>query len=506
MSNATESSSATSAAVSTASGPAAKKRTPSEPPAKGSQASSADMATRLSAMKAAQRKHPVPTADERIAWLDSLEKVVVKYKDEIVAAVREDFGNRSRHETLVAEVFITRGAIKHARDHIREWMDVEPREVAWTFLPGRAEVVIQPLGVVGIIAPWNYPMQLALSPLVAVLAAGNRALIKPSELTPATSDLLVKMMSEAFAADQVGVVIGGAEVGEAFSKLPFDHLIFTGSTKVGKLVMRAASENLVPVTLELGGKSPAIVGDDFSIQQAALEIMAGKCFNSGQTCIAPDYVLLPKGKADAFVAACKAAVAKMYPQMETNADYTSVVNDRHYDRLRALVDEAKDKGAKVIDLNPSKDDLDPKTRKMAPVLVLEPSEDLAVMQDEIFGPILPIKTYASLDEAIDYVNDHPRPLALYFFSHDQAHIDRMLEDTTSGGVSINTTMLHCAQDDLPFGGVGPSGMGHYHAREGFDAFSKKKAVFYQARLNAAGLLRAPYGKAMDTLLRVLLGK
>jgi coniferyl-aldehyde dehydrogenase len=500
MSNATEST-GTSAPVSAA----AKKRTTSESDA-SSPSTIADMAARLTAMKAAQRKHPVPTYDERVARLDALDKVVLKYKDEIVAAVREDFGNRSRHETLIAEVFITRGAIKHARDHLREWMDVEPREVAWTFLPGRAEVVVQPLGVVGIIAPWNYPMQLALSPLVAVLAAGNRALIKPSELTPATSDLLVKMMGEAFAADEVGIVIGGADVGEAFSKLPFDHLVFTGSTKVGKLVMRAASENLVPVTLELGGKSPVIVGEDFSIDQAAIEIMTGKCFNGGQTCIAPDYVLLPKGKVDAFVAACKLAVAKMYPDMSKTGDYTSVVNDGHYNRLRALVDEAKEKGAKVVDLNPSKDDLDPKLRKMAPVLVLEPSEELGVMQDEIFGPILPIKTYATFDDAINYVNDHPRPLALYFFSHDQGQVDRMLEETTSGGVSVNTTMLHCAQDDLPFGGIGPSGMGHYHAREGFDAFSKKKAVFYQARLNAAGLLRAPYGKAMDTMLRILLGK
>ncbi|MDB4994347.1 MAG: Aldehyde dehydrogenase, partial [Myxococcaceae bacterium] len=381
MSNATESSS--SAPVSAA----AKKRTPSETSetsetAATPQASAADMATRLSAMKAAQRKHPVPTYDERIAWLDALDKVVVKYKDEIVAAVREDFGNRSRHETLVAEVFITRGAIKHAREHLREWMDVQPREVAWTFLPGRAEVVVQPLGVIGIIAPWNYPMQLALSPLVAVLAAGNRALIKPSELTPATSDLLVKMMGEAFAADQVGVVIGGADVGEAFSKLPFDHLVFTGSTKVGRLVMRAASENLVPVTLELGGKSPAIVDAEYSIDQAAIEIMTGKCFNSGQTCIAPDYVLLPKGKTDAFVAACKTAVAKMYPDMGKSVDYTSVVSEGHYNRLRGLVDDAKEKGAKVIDLNPGKDDLDPKARKMAPVLVVDPGEDLGVMQEE----------------------------------------------------------------------------------------------------------------------------
>jgi acyl-CoA reductase-like NAD-dependent aldehyde dehydrogenase len=499
MSNATESSAATSAPIAAT----AKKKAP---PSASEPTSVADMVARLQAMKAAQRKRPVPTYDERVASLDALAKVVLKYKDEIVAAVKSDFGNRSRHESLLAEVFVTHGAIKHARDHVREWMDVEPREVAWTFLPGRAEVVIQPLGVVGIIAPWNYPVQLALSPLVAVLAAGNRALIKPSELTPATSDLLVKMMAEAFAPDQVGVVSGGAAVGEAFSKLPFDHLVFTGSTKVGKLVMRAASENLVPVTLELGGKSPAIVDDDFSIDQAALEIMTGKCFNSGQTCIAPDYVLLPKGKADRFVEACRTAVAKMYPNLPTNADYTTVVNDGHFNRLRGLVDDARAKGAKVVDLNPSKDDPDPKTRKMAPVLVLDPTEDLGVMQDEIFGPILPVMTYTSLDEAIDYVNDHPRPLALYFFSHDQAKIDRMLEDTTSGGVSINTTMLHCAQDDLPFGGVGPSGMGHYHAREGFDAFSKKKAVFYQSRLNAAGLLRAPYGKAMDTLLRVLLGK
>jgi acyl-CoA reductase-like NAD-dependent aldehyde dehydrogenase len=304
----------------------------------------------------------------------------------------------------------------------------------------------------------------------------------------------------------VTVVTGGAEVGEAFSRLPFDHLVFTGSTRVGKLVMRAASENLVPVTLELGGKSPTIVGPDFNTRVAAERIIAGKMFNAGQTCVAPDYVMVPAGSRDAFVEAAKVSVAKMYPTLEKNPDYTTIVNDKHYARVRAYVDDAKSRGAKVVEINPAAEPLEPGTRKMAPTLVLDPTEDMLCMQEEIFGPVLPVMTYQKLDEAIAYVNEHPRPLALYYFGHDREAIDRVLAETTSGGVTVNETMLHVVQDDMPFGGVGPSGMGHYHAKEGFDAFSKKKAVFRQSRINTTGLLRPPYGKTVDRLLRFLIGK
>jgi coniferyl-aldehyde dehydrogenase len=467
---------------------------------------SIDMPAVLKRMQLAQRKSGPPSYEDRIASLEKLEAALLRHKDAVADAISRDFGNRSRHETLIAEVFVTLNGIKYVKTHLRDWMKAEMRNVEWTFLPGSAEVVYQPLGVVGIISPWNYPVQLALAPLVSVLAAGNRAMIKPAEFTPATSDLLAQIVAEAFPPDQVTVVTGGPEVGEAFSKLPFDHLVFTGSTRVGKYVMRAASENLVPVTLELGGKSPAIVGPQMSPKVAAERIMTGKLFNGGQTCIAPDYALVPEGKKDAFVQACKDAVAKMYPTLAANPDYTSVINERHYTRLTGYLADAKERGATVIEVNPGNEALDPAKRKLAPTLVLDTKEEMTVMQDEIFGPILPIVTYKTLDEALDYVNDHPRPLALYFFGYDDREIDRVLTQTISGGVAINETMLHFAQDDLPFGGVGASGMGHYHAFEGFEAFSKKKPIFRQARLNATGLMRPPFGKAVEMLLKVLVGK
>jgi acyl-CoA reductase-like NAD-dependent aldehyde dehydrogenase len=302
----------------------------------------------------------------------------------------------------------------------------------------------------------------------------------------------------------VAIVTGGPEVGEAFAKLPFDHLVFTGSTRVGKVVMRAASENLVPVTLELGGKSPTIVGSGASIRAAADTIMAGKCFNAGQTCVAPDYILVPRARMAELVEACSAAVARMYPTIAKNPDYTSIVNDRHYARLRGYVDEAKAKGATIVEVNPAKEEIDPASRKMAPVLVVDPPEELALMQEELFGPVLPIKPYDTIEGAIDYVNDRPRPLALYYMGHDEDEIERVLEHTIAGGVSVNETMLHVGIGDLPFGGVGPSGMGHYHGREGFETFSKKKPVFRQSRLSATpAFLRPPFGKALDLLMKVL---
>jgi coniferyl-aldehyde dehydrogenase len=466
----------------------------------------ADLNGLLAKMRAAQRKSGAPDYDARVEHLDKLERTILARKHDIAKAVGMDFGVRSRHESLIAEVMVVVSSIKYARAHLHEWMETEPREVSWMFLPGRAEVIMQPLGVIGIISPWNYPVQLAIAPLVSALAAGNRAILKPSELVPDTAELLKAMIAETFAPDHVAVVTGGVDVSEAVSRLPLDHLVFTGSTRVGKIIMKAAAENLTPVTLELGGKSPAIVGESFSIKQAAQKIMMGKCFNSGQTCIAPDYVMVPKGRADAFVEECKAAFASMYPRIQTNPDYTAIINDRQYERLQFSLKDARDRGAKIVELNPAKEELDPNARKMAPHLVLHAKDDSVLMQEEIFGPILPIRTYETLDEAIAYVNDHPRPLALYFFDHDQKRIDKVLRETISGGVSINETMLHIAQDDLPFGGVGPSGMGHYHAREGFDAFTKKKPVFYQSRINGSALLRPPYGKNIDFALKMLLGK
>ncbi len=459
----------------------------------------------LRRMKEAQRKSGAPTYEQRIESLEKLERAVLKRKAAIIDAISRDFGNRSKHESVVAEIFLVVGAIKHAKAHLRDWMEPEERETAFVSLPARVEVRLQPLGVVGIISPWNYPVQLALSPLVGVLAAGNRAIIKPSELVPETAALLRDLVADTFPADQVTVITGGADVGEAFSHLPFDHLVFTGSTRVGKLVMKAASENLVPVTLELGGKSPTIVARDYSTKTAAERIMAGKLFNAGQTCIAPDYVMVPEASRDAFVDACKAAVARMYPTLDKNPDYTSVVNDKHKARLQSYLADARERGATVVEINPGGETFDASSRKMVPTIVVEPAEDTLVMQEEIFGPILIVRTYKTLDDAIGYVNDHPRPLALYLFSNDRETTEKVLGETISGGVTVNETMLHVAQDDLPFGGVGASGMGHYHAHEGFLSFVKKKPIFRQARINTTGLLRPPYGKTLDRLLKFLLG-
>ena len=474
-------------------------------PAVTAHGASADMASQLERMKRLTHGK-APTYAERVTSLRALERLLLDNKAAIIEAVSQDFGSRSRHETLAAEIFVAVECVRHTLSHLSAWMMPERRQVGWAFLPASAKIMYQPLGVVGIISPWNYPLQLALAPLVAALAAGNRAMIKPSELTPRTSALLQRLVSAHFHADQVVVFTGGTDVGDAFSKLPFDHLVFTGSTRVGKIVMRNAAEHLVPVTLELGGKSPAIVAPDYPIEVAAQKIMFGKLFNAGQTCIAPDYVFVPRDARDRFVEACHRAAATMYPTLENNPDYTSIINDRHYQRLTGYLADADTRGAKLVRINPAQEPLDPARRKLAPTLVLDAREDMTVLQDELFGPILPVLTYGQLSEALDYVNAHERPLALYGFSHDQRTVDRILEETISGGVTINDTLLHFAQEDLPFGGVGASGMGHYHGFEGFESMSKKKPVLHQARFNATGLLNPPYGALIDRFMRFVLGK
>ena len=466
----------------------------------------ADLGDILTRMKEAQRKSGAPSYEKRVERLDKLLKGLLVHKEDFVKAVSADFGNRSKHETLLAEVFTSIQAVKHARAHLHEWMEVEPRPVSWLTASAHAEVVPQPLGVVGIISPWNYPVNLALGPLAGALAAGNRVMIKPSELTPKTGEMLAKLVKECFADDEVVVVTGGPDVGAAFSALPFDHLLFTGSTRVGKIVMRAAAENLTPVTLELGGKSPTIIAEDFPIDVAALRVMYGKCFNAGQTCIAPDYVLAPRKLVDRFVEESKAAVARMFPTLRSNPDYTSIVNAQHYKRLEGYLEEVKKSDAKVIEINPAKEEMPADNHKIAPTIVLDAPKDAAVLNEEIFGPILPVIPYDKHEDAIEYVNARPRPLALYFFGYDEDAISTVVNNTTAGGMSVNETLMHFAQDDLPFGGVGPSGIGHYHAKEGFDTFSKKKPIFYQSRVNGGALIRPPYGKTLDLALRFLVGK
>jgi acyl-CoA reductase-like NAD-dependent aldehyde dehydrogenase len=374
------------------------------------------------------------------------------------------------------------------------------------FLPARNEIRPQPLGVVGIIVPWNYPLLLAVAPLVAALAAGNRVFIKMSEFTPRTGKLFAELIDTYFTNDEVMVVNGEADVAQVFSTLPFDHLLFTGSTAVGKLVMQSAAKNLTPVTLELGGKSPAIIGPDADIDVAAEKILFGKCLNAGQTCIAPDYVLLPAGREQAFIAAARAVVAKRYPRLADNPDYTAIVNTRHLARLKGYLAGAEAGGASLHAMNPSGESQTSfdNAQKLAPTIVTAARDDLPLMQDEIFGPILPIVAYASLERAISYVNDRPRPLALYYFGQDRQDIATVLDQTVAGGVSINETILHISQDDLPFGGVGPSGMGAYHGKFGFDTFSKLKPIFHQSRFNGLALFKPPYGRRFERLVKLLM--
>ncbi|MGD8862491.1 MAG: coniferyl aldehyde dehydrogenase [Myxococcales bacterium] len=458
------------------------------------------------AMKAAQKADPYPSYEERIARLDKLLSVTVKNRDAIAEAISADFGNRSYHETQIAEIFTSLTAIRYMKKQLKGWMKPRSRHVMLTLKPAKARVEYQPLGVVGIIAPWNYPYQLALIPLATAIAAGNRAMVKPSELTPRTAELMKKLWSEAFSPDVVSVVTGGPEVAAAFSSIAFDHLFFTGSTAVGRHVMQAAAKNLTPVTLELGGKSPAVVHESYPLDKAAGRIASGKWFNCGQTCIAPDYVLAPKGQVDALVEQLKAEVTRSYPSLADNRDYTAVVNERHYARLQGLIDDAVAKGATKIEINPAGETLDPGSHKIVPTILVGVTDEMRVMQEEIFGPVLPVRGYDALDQAIEYINDHDRPLALYYFDHDKDRAKDVLRRTTSGGAAINETVMHFAVDDLPFGGVGPSGMGAYHGAEGFETFSHKKAVLQQARINGAAAMSPPYGEKIDKLLGFLLGK
>ena len=461
----------------------------------------ADLSALLAAQRRAFRAHGAPALGTRLARLETLAGLLSGHRDAFVKAISADFGHRSRHETLIADIVATLEAIRHTRRNLPRWMKPERRGVSINFLPGRAKVVHQPLGVVGIISPWNYPVQLAFSPLAAAMAAGNRVMLKPSEFTPATSDLMARLLGEAFPADEIAVVTGGPEVGRAFSELAFDHLLFTGATAVGRHVARAAAANLVPVTLELGGKSPVIVDDNYPMDRAAAAIMTGKMLNAGQTCIAPDYVLVPHARIDAFVHEAQRAVRTLYPTLKDNPDYTSVVNQRHYDRLHGLIADARDKGARIVEINPANEHLDQQAHhKIAPTLVLGATPDMKVMQDEIFGPVLPVQGYGALEDAFEAVAAGDRPLALYYFGLDPARQERVLNETISGGVTINDTLMHVAQEDLPFGGVGASGMGAYHGRDGFLTFSHRKGVFVQSKFSLTRLLRPPYGKLAERAL------
>ncbi|MGK8440116.1 coniferyl aldehyde dehydrogenase [Ectopseudomonas hydrolytica] len=445
--------------------------------------------------RAAFAANPMPSAEQRIQWLKALSELLTEQQDALIAAISQDFSNRSADETLLAELMPSLHGIHYASRRIRKWMKPSRRSVGLQFMPAAAKVVYQPLGVVGIIVPWNYPLFLAIGPLTGALAAGNRVMIKMSESTPATSQLVKDLLARIFPEDLVSVALGEAEVGMAFSKLPFDHLLFTGATSIGRHVMRAAAENLTPVTLELGGKSPAIVSADVPLEHAAERIAFGKTLNAGQTCVAPDYVLVPRDRVDGFVSAYREVVQRFYPQLKDNPDYTAIINERQLARLNGYLQDAQAKGARIVPIYP-----EAQGRRLPQSLVLDVNDDMKLMQDEIFGPLLPVVPYDRIEDAFAYVNARPRPLALYYFGYDRREQQRVLHETHSGGVCLNDTLLHVAQDDMPFGGVGPSGMGHYHGHEGFLTFSKAKGVLIKQRFNAARLIYPPYGKAIQKLV------
>ena len=461
------------------------------------------LGVRFEAQCRAFEKEPFPGIDVRKDRLNRLLALTEKHEAEICAAIDSDFSARSAEETRLAELFVVRAGIRHALSHLGAWMRERGVATSLPFLPGRNRLLPQPLGVVGVVSPWNYPFQLAIAPVTAALAAGNRVMIKPSELTPEFSDLLASLVEKYFAADEVSVMVGDAEVGKAFVSLPFDHLLFTGSTAVGRQVALAAAANLTPVTLELGGKSPAIFDPSCDLDSAVASVAYGKLLNAGQTCIAPDYLLVPQGQGAAIAAKFAAAMAKLYPRLGDNADYTAIVSERHHRRLSDMVAEARDSGADIIEVNPGNETLGASDRKMAPVLVRNAGETLRLMREEIFGPVLPIVEYGTVDEAIDHVNRGERPLALYWFGRDSANRRRVMRETVAGGVTINDCMMHLAQERQPFGGVGESGMGAYHGEWGFRTFSKEKPIFIQSKLSAGGLLRPPYGKTFERLLRLL---
>ncbi|MFZ5441302.1 MAG: aldehyde dehydrogenase family protein [Myxococcota bacterium] len=430
-------------------------------------------------------------ADAREDLLERLAKLIQKHADDIVAAINDDFGNRVAFESRSADVVIPLDAARHARRHVREWMQRRTVPSHPLFTPSHAFIEPLPLGVVAIIAPWNYPVNLALAPLAAAFAAGNRVLIKPSELTPKTSALLARTVSDFFRPEECIVVQGGPEIAREVTSLPFDHILFTGSTNVGRLVAKAAAENLVPLTLELGGKSPALVHESYSLERAAERIGIGKTYNGGQTCIAPDYAMVPKAKLDAFVEKLKAQIIKQHPNGQA---FTSMATEKGLKRMEALLADAKAKGAKVTETFQAAAG----SRAFAPVILTDVKDDMLVMQEEIFGPILPVESYTSIDEAIARINARPRPLSFYYFDDDQDRVDGVLRRVTCGGVCVNDTLVHFAQEELPFGGVGPSGMGAYHGARGFETFSHFRSVLVASRVSPAyNLLKPPFSAMVE---------
>ncbi|MCF1429231.1 MAG: coniferyl aldehyde dehydrogenase [Shewanella sp.] len=452
----------------------------------------------LKRQRIAFQQHPFADAAARIDWLKRLKQSLLDHQQALLDALSRDYGHRSPDDSMLSDIMPAINNINYSIKHLRGWMKPSRRHAGLMLAPASVKVHYQPLGVIGIIVPWNFPVMLSLGPLTTALAAGNRAMLKLSEFTPATNEVIRRLLSAAFPPEQVTVIEGEADVATAFSALPFDHLLFTGSTVVGRHVMHAAADNLTPVTLELGGKSPVIIAPDMPISDAVERLIYGKCLNAGQICVAPDYVLCPAHRIEEFVEAYRRQFRSMYGEVTRNPDYGNIINERQHQRLLSLLDDALAKGAKVH--NASDEPLDRGNRKLATQLLTGVTPEMKLMQEEIFGPLLPIVAYQALNEAIDFVNARPRPLALYLMSFDKTTQQQVLDNTHSGGVCINETVFHVAADDAPFGGIGPSGMGHYHGKEGFLQFSHARTVLARGRINTGKLVHPPYGNWLQRLL------
>ena len=453
----------------------------------------------LDQQKRAYLRYPLPTAKERIDRLARLKRILVKYQDQFAEAINQDYGNRAIGETKIGELLTCLEQVKYYSKHLTEWMKPSKRHIAIIHQPAKAWVQYQPLGVVGIITPWNYPLLLSVGPLICALAAGNHAMIKISSASPAFGKVLEEALAEAFPQELVAVVNGGGAISDAFSHLAFDKMIFTGSTNVGKTVMAAAAENLVPVILELGGKSPVLVHPSIDLRDVAERIAVGKLWNAGQTCVAPDYMFLPRGKTAEFIQHFKTSVEAMYADFAHNQDYTSIINDKQYNRLQGYLDDARENGANIIEINPKNEDA-AAVRKIVPTILTNIRPDMQIMQHEIFGPILPIMEYDQIDDVIDFINSRPRPLALYYFDFDHARADYVAQRTHSGHFGQNTVLTHVAQDDLPFGGVGASGMGKYHGPEGFFSLSHERSVMSNPKLYSLKFILPPFNKPIHKLI------
>ena len=453
----------------------------------------------LAQQKLAYQRYPVPTAKERIERLSRLKNVLVKYQDQIAEAINLDYGNRSVSETKIGELLTCLEQIKYYSKHLTNWMKPSKRHVGIIHQPAKAWVQYQPMGVIGVIAPWNYPLLLSVGPLICALAAGNHAMLKISSSSLNFGHVLENALSEAFPQELVAVVTGGGVISDVFCHLAFDKIIFTGSTNVGKTVMAAAAENLVPVILELGGKSPVVVHPSSDMKEVAQRIAFGKLWNAGQTCVAPDYLFLPKGKTAAFIESYTNIVTTMYPSLLDNQDYTSIINDKQYNRIQGYLEEAQAQGATRIDINPKNEDLT-NTRKIAPIVLTDITENMDIMKNEIFGPILPILEYEQIDDVIDFINSRERPLALYYFDFDNARANYVLHRTHSGHFGQNAVLTHVAQDDLPFGGVGASGMGKYHGPEGFFSLSHERSVMSIPKLFSLKFIMPPFNKPFVRIL------